>query len=229
MELLPIKEYLHQNEVFTNNPDCMESIGMCIDFYKKVGFDPPWICYYAQLGGQLVGGGAFKGKPVDGKVEIAYVTFPQYQQKGIGTQMAHTLIQLALKTDTDVAITARTLAEENYSARILRKNNFKLLGTIMDEEDGELWEWEYEAPPNPSRKGRALKSLLCRGRFRGSSGLAFLPSPDHSFHPNPQFYNSNIKTYEIQFFREHRRGGIRDLLRHDDFRWRQWRHLGSYR
>jgi len=144
MKLLPVKEHLDQNTEFTNNTDCMESIGMCIDFYKKVGFNPPWICYYVQLDGELVGGAAFKGKPMDGKVEIAYVTFPQYQQKGIGTQMAHTLIQLALKTDPVITITACTLAEENFSTRILRKNNFKLLGTIMDEEDGELWEWEYE-------------------------------------------------------------------------------------
>jgi ribosomal-protein-alanine N-acetyltransferase len=144
MELLPIKEHLHQNKEFNTNPDCMESIGMCIDFYKKVGFNPPWICYYVQLDGQLVGGAAFKGKPVNGKVEIAYVTFPQYQQKGVGTQIANTLVNLALKTAPGVIVMACTLAEENHSARILRKNNFKLLGAIMDEEDGELWEWEYE-------------------------------------------------------------------------------------
>jgi ribosomal-protein-alanine N-acetyltransferase len=144
MKLLPIKEHLHENKEFAGNADCSNSIGMCIDFYKKVGFNPPWICYYVQLDGSLVGGAAFKGKPANSRVEIAYVTFPQYQQKGIGTRMADTLVQLSLKTDPSVTITARTLAEENFSTRILRKNNFKLLGIIMDDEDGEVWEWEYE-------------------------------------------------------------------------------------
>jgi ribosomal-protein-alanine N-acetyltransferase len=153
MILLPVKEHLLQNKEFAGNADCSNSIGMCIDFYKKVGFNPPWICYYVQLDGSLVGGAAFKGKPVNSRVEIAYVTFPQYQQKGIGTRMADTLVQLSLKTDPSVTITARTLAEENFSTRILRKNNFKSLGIIMDEEDGEVWEWEYEPAPSKSPPG----------------------------------------------------------------------------
>lgn len=146
MELLPIKEHLHENKEFSDHPDCQENLGMCIDFYKKVGYRPPWICYYVQLNEVLVAAAAFKGKPVNGKVEIAYGTFPQYQQQGIGTLVADTLVQLSLKTDPAVRITARTLREENYSARILRKNNFKLSGIVMDEEDGEVWEWEYELP-----------------------------------------------------------------------------------
>lgn len=147
MELLPVKEHLHQNTEFASNADCQESIQMCIDFYKRVGFNPPWICYYVQVDGRLVAAAAFKGKPVNNKVEIAYGTFAAHQHQGIGTQIAKTLVQLSLKTDPSVTITARTLPEENYSARILRKNNFKLLGTIIDNEDGEVWEWEYETAP----------------------------------------------------------------------------------
>ena len=143
MELLPVKEHLHENAQFADNPDCQENIQMCIDFYKRVGFNPPWICYYVRLDGQLVGAAAFKGKPVNNKVEIAYGTFTKYQNQGVGGQIARTLTTLSLKTDPTVIITARTLAEENYSARLLRKNGFKLLGTIMDDEDGEVWEWEY--------------------------------------------------------------------------------------
>jgi ribosomal-protein-alanine N-acetyltransferase len=151
MQLLSIKEHLHQNTEFIDNPDCRDSLGLCLDFYKKTGYTPPWICYYVRLDGNLVGGAAFKGKPANGKVEIAYVTFPQYQRKGIGTKMANALVQLALKTDSSVIITARTLAQENYSAKLLRKNNFKLLGTVMDEEDGKVWEWEYEPHPALSK------------------------------------------------------------------------------
>jgi ribosomal-protein-alanine N-acetyltransferase len=144
MELLPIKEHLHENAQFTANPDCNDSLEMCIDFYKRVGFNPPWICYYVQLDGQLVAAAAFKGKPIGNKVEIAYGTFPQHQNKGIGSKIADTLVKLALKTDPSVRVTAQTLKEENYSAKILRKNNFEIIGTAIDEDEGEVWEWEYQ-------------------------------------------------------------------------------------
>ena len=143
MELIPVKEHLEDNKIFTDNPDCRDSIMMTIDFYKKVGFNIPWICYYAQLDGRLVGCAGYKGKPVNGRIEIAYGVFPQYMNKGVGTQIAATLVELSLKTDPSIIITAKTLPEENYSARILRKNNFNLLGAVIDEEDGEVWDWEY--------------------------------------------------------------------------------------
>ena len=83
MKLIPIKEHPHENKEFLSNPDCKDSINMTSDFYKKIGFNPPWIGYYASIDGQLVGAAAFKGKPRDGKVEIAYGTFPQFQQQGV--------------------------------------------------------------------------------------------------------------------------------------------------
>jgi RimJ/RimL family protein N-acetyltransferase len=143
MKLLPIKEHLHENEDFATNPDCQDSLYMCIDFYKRAGFNPPWICYYVQIDNQLVAAAAFKGKPVNNKVEIAYGTFPQHQKKGIGTEIANKLVKLSLKTDPSIRITAQTLKEENYSVKILRKNNFELIGTAMDDDEGEVWEWEY--------------------------------------------------------------------------------------
>jgi len=144
MELIPIKQHLHENQEFINHADCSKSLQMCIDFYERVGFNPPWICYYVQEGDQLVAAAAFKGKPVDNKVEIAYGTFDQYQNLGIGAKVADALVKLALKTDLTVRVTAQTLKEENYSVKILRKNNFVLIGTAMDEDEGEVWEWEYQ-------------------------------------------------------------------------------------
>lgn len=132
------------NQPFLEHPDCREILQMTLDFYKRVGFDPPWIGYYAQHDGELVGSGAFKGRPKDGKVEIAYGTFPQHQHKGIGAEISRQLVQLSLATDPSVRITARTLPEENYSVRILRKTGFTLLGMVWDEEDGAVWEWEYK-------------------------------------------------------------------------------------
>ena len=143
MRLLPINQHLHENLQFADHPDCSKSLQMCIDFYKRVGYNPPWICYFVQLDDQMVAAAAFKGKPLDNKVEIAYGTFDQFQNRGIGTRIADTLVKLALQTDPSVRVTAQTLKEENYSVKILRKNNFVLIGTAMDEDEGEVWEWEY--------------------------------------------------------------------------------------
>jgi [ribosomal protein S5]-alanine N-acetyltransferase len=144
MELAPIKEHLHENEEFANHPDCSKSLEMCVDFYRRVGYNPPWLCFYVKLDGEFVAAAAFKGKPVNNKVEIAYGTFDQYQNQGIGAKVAETLVKLALETDPSVRITAQTLMAENYSVKILRKNNFVLIGTAIDEDEGEVWEWEYQ-------------------------------------------------------------------------------------
>jgi RimJ/RimL family protein N-acetyltransferase len=143
MELLPIQATLEENAAFLHHPDCQESLGPSVDFFKSVGYDPPWIGYYAHLDGQLVGVGAFKGRPVGGQVEIAYGTFERFQQQGIGTEICRQLVLLSLQTDTSVRITARTLPENNFSTRVLEKNGFHLLGIVFDKDDGDVWEWTY--------------------------------------------------------------------------------------
>ena len=143
MELIPVQATLEENPEFVNHPDCQESISMTIDFYKVVGFNPPWIGYYANQDGRLVGCGAFKGQPVDGKVEIAYGTFEALRTQGIGTEICRQLVMLSMKANAAVRITARTLPEENHSTKILRKNGFDLLGIVFDKDDGDVWEWEY--------------------------------------------------------------------------------------
>ena len=144
MELLPIKETIEENKDFVNNPACQETIYMTIDFYKKVGYAPPWICYYVKQNNDLVGSAGIKGKPVNGTIEIAYGTIEKHRNRGVGTAICKLLVDLATKTDPLVRITARTLPKENFSTRILQKNNFILMGTVNDPEDGEVWEWLFK-------------------------------------------------------------------------------------
>jgi ribosomal-protein-alanine N-acetyltransferase len=143
IELLPIKEFMSDNVEFLAHPDCLESLEMSVLFYARVGYRIPWIGYYVRMNDNLVGSCGFKGGPVDGKVEIAYGTFPSFQGQGIGTEICRELVRLASVSDPAVRIMARTLMEENYSAKILRKNGFVLLGAVEDIDDGEVWEWEY--------------------------------------------------------------------------------------
>lgn len=141
MELMIIKEFPEENEELLKNPVCAETLPMTTEFYKKAGFVPPWVGYYAVHNGNIIGSAGFKGPPVKGKVEIAYSTFEEYRSLGLGTEICKLLVNISLKTDPTIKITARTISEENFSTRILQKNNFKLLGTVMDPEDGEVWEW----------------------------------------------------------------------------------------
>ena len=143
--MIPVLEHAEENIAFTTNPLCQDSIYMSIDFYKKVGFNPPWICYYVSENNNLVGCAAFKGKPVNGQIEIAYGTFEKFRNQGIGSKICRILVELSLRTDPLIRITARTLPENNYSTRILRKNQFKFSGHVIDPEDGDVWEWEYKS------------------------------------------------------------------------------------
>lgn len=145
MELIPVLEHAEDNIALTNNPLCKDTIYMSIDFYKKVGFNPPWICYYVSENGDLVGCAAFKGKPVNGQIEIAYGTFEKFRNQGVGTKICRILVDLSLRTDPEIRITARTLPENNYSTRILQKNKFQFSGNVTDPEDGDVWEWEYKS------------------------------------------------------------------------------------
>jgi RimJ/RimL family protein N-acetyltransferase len=143
-ELIPIRETPEENKEFLHDPLHRETICMTIDFYKKVGYVPPWIGYYVKRNNEWVGSAAFKGKPVNGTIEIAYGTTEKYRKQGIGTAICKLLVDLALETDSSIRITARTLPEENFSTKILRKNNFIFTGTINDPEDGEVWEWLFQ-------------------------------------------------------------------------------------
>lgn len=145
MKLLPVKQTIEENAEFKDHPDCQDSLLMSIEFFNKIGYNPPWIGYYAEKDGQLLGACAvFKKNPQEHKVEIAYGTFPRFQNQGIASEMCQQLVILTLETDPTLKITAHTLPEENYSTKILKKNGFELIGTIWDEEDGNIWEWVYK-------------------------------------------------------------------------------------
>lgn len=144
MELIPIKATMHENTEPMANPLCVDSVIMCIDFYKKVGFEPPWICYFVKQHNEFVASAAFKGKPINNTVEIAYGTFEKFMRQGIATAVCRKLVDLSLETDPSIRITARTLPENNFSTRVLEKNNFKCIGPVQDPEDGTVMEWEYQ-------------------------------------------------------------------------------------
>ncbi|WP_229367571.1 GNAT family N-acetyltransferase [Telluribacter humicola] len=141
--LLPIGRTLDENPEYRDHPDCQPTLQISIDYFERVGYEPPWIGYYAQVGDKLVGSGGYKGPPKDGTIEIDYGIFPAFQGQGYGTEICRQLVQLAVQTDPSVRITARTLPDNYASAGVLRKNGFEQVRTVQDEEDGEVLEWVY--------------------------------------------------------------------------------------
>lgn len=114
------------------------------ELYATQDFLPPWIGYYAEENGALVGTCGFKCAPRGNRVEIAYFTFPKYEGRGIATQMAKDLIEMAKKTQADIVVFAQTRPEENASTAVLKKLGFKKLGEVQNPQDGLVWEWELE-------------------------------------------------------------------------------------
>lgn len=130
-------------ETIGGNESCRAAYAMQLLHYQKAGYEEPWVGYYARKDGMIVGCCAFTGKPNNGRVELAYFTFPENENKGIATEMCRALLAVAVKHDPAVLVTARTLPQSNASTRVLEKNGFRLTGPVSDPEHGEIWEWHY--------------------------------------------------------------------------------------
>ena len=145
MLLLPIDTDQTKNVRFKENPECVPILNVYPDFYQRVGYNKPWIGYFVTIDrDEIVGAGGYKGKPRQGKVEIAYGTFKRYEGQGIGTEICRQLVLLSQNTDPAIRITARTLQDGYASIKILKKNGFECSGIVHDEEDGEVLEWELK-------------------------------------------------------------------------------------
>jgi len=157
MKLIPIIPNDTTLEAFSSSPELQVHVEMMLDFYQKVGYNPPWIGYIAEQGGNWLGNGGFKGKPLNQSVEIGYATLTPFRNQGWGKKICKSLVQLALQSDPDIRILARTLPEENPSANILRSNGFQYIGEIWDIEDGYVWEWEYISSFHTTLLGEKVK------------------------------------------------------------------------
>ena len=92
----------------------------------------------------VVGSCGFKGAPNgDGEVEIAYFTFPPFERRGYAKAMAADLVRRATTFGCRAAI-AHTLPEMNASGHVLMCNGFVRVRTVLDPDDGLIWQWRKE-------------------------------------------------------------------------------------
>ncbi len=123
-------------------------LAMVTTLYRTVEYRKPWIAYLASEGDRVVGTCAFKSAPDDGRVEIAYFTFPEHEGQGVATRMVAGLLDLARAESPRLIVAAQTLPQESASTRILRKHGFEFHGSVQHPEDGLVWEWRRAASAN---------------------------------------------------------------------------------
>jgi RimJ/RimL family protein N-acetyltransferase len=135
-------------------PAAQEILQATDGLYQQVGFALPWICYIAFLDDVAVGTCGFKSAPSQGRVELAYYTFPGNEGRGVATAMAAELVAMANRTDPAVTVAAQTLPERNASHRVLEKQGFSCVGPVEHPEDGLVLEWQKTRPvADPLKQG----------------------------------------------------------------------------
>lgn len=144
MHLMPIPQHADKSLGLYASEDCQFVLQMYDDFYPKIGFIMPWVGYFVVREDQIVGSCSFVGQPQQGRVEIAYYTFPAFEGQGIASFACKELISIAYRTDPDVTITAKTAPEHNASTKILENHQFAFSGIVQDEEIGDAWLWIHQ-------------------------------------------------------------------------------------
>ena len=143
MELLPIRLDVDYDDEKFSSKECRDVIEIYKTYYPNIGYLEPWIGYFIEVNGQIVGTCGFTGKPENGRIELAYWVFKDFEGEGAASDACQALINIALSNDPSVEITAKTEPEQNASARVLEKNGFYLAGEALDEEIGTSWLWIY--------------------------------------------------------------------------------------
>lgn len=131
-------------------------IRLTVKLYESVGFIEPWVCYLAIFETTLVGTCGFKSIPHDGRVEIAYFTFPEFENRGFASAMAAQLVTIAKRHQPSILVTAQTLPERNASHRILEKLGFNCVGKIEHPEDGTVCEWQLTEDYNAKKESNRI-------------------------------------------------------------------------
>jgi RimJ/RimL family protein N-acetyltransferase len=116
-----------------------------LDFMRTFSLEtsPDWFGHFAIEGEsqRMAGVCSLKGPPDGGIVEIAFFTFPGFEGRGIGTEMARFVLERAGKLPGVKLVTAHTAPEFNAATRILEKIGMKLAGEAL-EDGAPVWLWE---------------------------------------------------------------------------------------
>jgi RimJ/RimL family protein N-acetyltransferase len=141
LTFLPVTPEL---EFDCSNYDAVSQVMMdAIESTLALGNSLPWSGYLAQTEERsVVGICAFKGAPDENReVELAWFTFPGYECRGHGTEMANHLVSVAAGADPGVRMVAITEPEAGPSAKICERVGFTCEGVVDLPDEGPVWRW----------------------------------------------------------------------------------------
>ena len=141
MELRVIELNIDKSEAIYNSTNCQMLLKTYDDYYQVIGYNLPWVGYFVIKEDKIVGSCGFTGQPKEGKVEIAYWTFDEYEGQGIASFSCKELVRISKHSDPMIIVTAKTAPEYNASTKILQKNGFAFTGIVQDHEIGDAWLW----------------------------------------------------------------------------------------
>ncbi|MBL7898408.1 MAG: GNAT family N-acetyltransferase [Crocinitomicaceae bacterium] len=141
MKLIPITQQEDKTNELYASGDCQTLLAMYDDFYPKVGYNFPWVGYFIVRQDKIVGSCSFVGQPIDGKIELSYWTFKEFEGQGIASFACKELVTITKQADPSLTITAKTAPEQNASTKILENNNFVFTEVVQDDEIGDAWLW----------------------------------------------------------------------------------------
>ena len=141
MELRVIELNIDKSEAIYNSTNCQMLLKTYDDYYQVIGYNLPWVGYFVIKEDKIVGSCGFTGQPKEGKVEIAYWTFDEYEGQGIASFSCKELVRISKHSDPMIIVTAKTAPEYNASTKILQKNGFTFTGIVQDHEIGDAWLW----------------------------------------------------------------------------------------
>lgn len=144
MKLKPIELNVNKSDGIYASDNCQILLNAYNDYYQNIGYYFPWVGYFVIKENQIVGSCGFKGKPIEGKVEIAYWTFEEYEGQGISTFSCKELVLISQQFDSTIIITATTAPENNVSTKILQNNGFEFTEIVQDHEIGDAWLWTFK-------------------------------------------------------------------------------------
>jgi len=117
--------------------DLRDVLNYVNSLYKEHPEWESWLTWYAVLIENdypiLCGSIGFKGPPNDrGMVEIGYSVLPEFQRRGLATEMVTTIVKWAKHQPRVKRIEAETNIDNKASIRVLEKNDFVCTGATKE-------------------------------------------------------------------------------------------------
>ncbi len=141
MEIKPIALHIDKSQEIYSSDNCQLLLKTYEDYYQEVGYNLPWVGYFVIRENQIVGCCGYKGQPNEGKVEISYWTFQEFENQGVASFSCKELVLISQQFDPTIIVTATTAPEDNASTKILQNNGFTFTGVVQDHEIGDAWLW----------------------------------------------------------------------------------------